>query len=101
MDSLSKDTLRQLAQDIRDKAGGTIFSVCFTKRSTGEQRVMHCRFGVKKYLKGAEGKGQVYKPEDYNLMTVYDVAYGSYKSIPLDSILWFRVRGKTYKRKEN
>ena len=100
MTTLSKDTLQQLAQDIRDKAGGTIFSVCFVKRGTGETRHMHCRFGVKKYLK-AEGKGQVYRPEDYNLLTVWDVAKQDYRCIPLDTILSFRVRGKTYKRKEN
>jgi hypothetical protein len=100
MTTISKDDLQQLAQDIRERAGGTIFSICFKKRSNGEIRTMHARFGVTKGLKD-NGQGRAYDPKDYDLLTVYDVAHGGYRSIPLDNILWVRIRGKCLKRKQS
>ena len=52
---------------------------------------MQCRLGVVKYVNGI---GMSYKPEDYNLITVYDMQFAShsnpqkaYRSINLDGVI--------------
>ncbi len=70
---------------------GKFCTVTFAKRSDNTTRVMNCRTGVKRYLKG--GKGSTYKAADHDLITVYSLKEGQYKSIPIERILI--VNGKT------
>jgi hypothetical protein len=64
---------------------GKIFSVAFYKRTTGEYRVMLCRGGVRKYLKGGLQK---FDPQKYNLMVVFDMQKLEYKCIPIERIMF-------------
>lgn len=81
----------ELETQLRKEARGTIFSVGFLKRSNGEFRQMQCRFGVRSRLSGGE---QGYDPNSKGLITVYDVVKRGYRTIPVEGILWTRVRGR-------
>lgn len=72
---------------------GRIFSVEFVKRTTGEPRIMQCRFGVRSYLKGGE---QAYNPTEHRLLCVFDMAKKAYRSIPLETLRTIHVNGKYY-----
>jgi len=72
---------------------GSLFSVEFVKRTTGETREMLCRTGVKAHLKGGVKK---FDDKEKNLLTVYDVQKNGYRSIPLDAIIRVKIHGKVY-----
>jgi hypothetical protein len=77
---------------------GEILSVRFIKRTTGEERLLVGRAGVKKYVKGV---GLSYDPKSRNLITIYDMALAAklpenerakaYRSIPTDAVLEIRA----------
>ena len=75
------------------KSMGRFFTIAFTKRSTGERRVMTCRLGVHKYLKGGK---KAYDPEKLGLMIVWEPKSSEYKSIPTDAITELRFAGRKY-----
>ena len=62
---------------------GKIFTVSFTKRTTGQPRTMNCRRGVQHDLVGA-GKG--YDDSEKQLMTVWSLDSEGYRTIPLDAV---------------
>jgi hypothetical protein len=72
---------------------GHIFSVDFIKRTTGEERHMVCRIGVKSHLKGGTKK---FSDTEKNLLTVFDVQKNGYRSIPLENIIRVKINGRTY-----
>jgi hypothetical protein len=80
---------------------GHLFRVEFTKRTTGEHRVMVCRRGVKK---GVKGIGMSYKPEEKNLFVVFDMMKrdpktnerGVFRMINLDGLTALRFEHKDY-----
>lgn len=78
-------------------ARGRIFEISFTKRSTGEERKIVGRLGVKKYLKNGTLK---YNPESLNLITVFELKTkdrpGGYKAIPVENILNININGEKY-----
>jgi hypothetical protein len=82
---------------IRENANnGQFFTVNFTKRTTGEERTMNARLGVKKHLRGGELS---FDPKEKNLLICFDAQSGGYRSINLDSVHWVKVGGKTYQVK--
>ena len=96
-----------LIEDTRSQ--GTIFNVSFIKRTTGEERTMRARLGVKR---GVTGVGMAYNPKSKNLIACYDVqkaqemkASGlddvaaskkSYRMIDANSITTLAVSGQSY-----
>ena len=82
------------AKDLIKSTKGKFFTVVFIKRTNGQLRVMNCRTGVTKYLKGGS-KG--FNDSDHNLVTVFDTVAKAYRSIPLDAIVEIRFGGKIYK----
>ena len=62
-------------------SNGKIVSVTFTKKD-GSTRVMNCRLGVTKHLKGGSS---TLDPEKY--ITVYDLQSKGYRAIAKDQIL--------------
>lgn len=83
-------------EDIRatvSSLNGKIFSVKFIKRTTGEEREMVCRTGVKKDLKGGE---LAFDPIAKNLLMVYDMQKKGYRSIPIENILEIKIRGELH-----
>jgi hypothetical protein len=75
------------------KSMGRFFTIAFTKRSTGERRVMTCRLGVHKHLKGGK---KAYDPEKLGLMIVWEPKSAEYRSIPTDAITELRLAGRKY-----
>lgn len=90
---MTKRQAEQIRRAIKKAAGGTIFSVQFIKRTTGEVRDMVCRLGVAKDL---TGEGLKFDPVAKKLLTVWDVQKKGYRSIPLDAIQKIVVRGETF-----
>jgi hypothetical protein len=90
----SKKALRKVRKVLKliEATEGKIFSVRFIKRTTGEERKMRCRLGVTSHLKGGE---KAFDDADYQLVTVFDLAKESYRSIPLDAVLSITFDGKT------
>lgn len=97
---------------VKELAGGTIFSVDYIKRTTGEPRTMVCRLGVKSHLRGGE---LPYDPVEKGLLPVYDVQEAArlakeaaekgeepnlskaYRQVSLDSVTELRVKGQVYR----
>ncbi len=78
------------------QGNGSIFTVTFVKRTTGERRVMNARFGVHKYVKGV---GLSYNPTEHRLIGCYDMqkAQGEgYRMIATESITDLKVNGEHY-----
>lgn len=67
-----------------------IFSVEFTKRSTGELRLMNCRRKVLSHLTGGDA---AYDAPSKNLMVVFDMNKNQYRSLPLEGIVRVKVDG--------
>lgn len=76
---------------LRAVGDGRFFSAKFVKRTNGEIRKINARVGVKNHLKGGEKN---FKDEDYDLVTVYDLMNGGYRSIPMDSLVELKAHGK-------
>lgn len=74
-------------------ATGQIFTVTFIKRTTGEERVMNCRRGVKK---GVTGEGMAFDPKTKNLLCVFDLQADAYRMVNLEQLVALRMSGKLY-----
>jgi hypothetical protein len=59
-----------------------IFTATFIKKD-GSVRVMNCRRGVKK---GVKGVGMSYDPYQKNLLPVYDMQKGAFRMINISTI---------------
>lgn len=70
-----------------------VFHVEFIKRTNGEYRKMNCRYGVTKALAGGQ---KAFNDEDYQLKTVYDMDKAGYRSIALEGLVKFKIKGKVY-----
>ena len=75
------------------RRSGKIFRVNFTKRTTGENRTMICRFGVTKHLKGGK---LGYDAGNKGLFTVWSFDKQGYRSITIDNINFVKVGGTVY-----
>tara|TARA_R100001132_G_C3249627_1_gene77282 strand:- start:574 stop:858 length:285 start_codon:yes stop_codon:yes gene_type:complete len=93
MKTIDRDTAKQYIY----KTKGKIFSAVFTKKD-GEKRKMVCRQGVAKYVKGV---GLKFKPEERNLIGVFDMHKKAYRFINTNTLEQIKVQGKTYKIREN
>lgn len=89
---ISKETAKQLIFDTNAKNNGAFFSVKFIKKD-GTEREMVARLGVKKHLKGGT---MSYNPADYNLIPVFDVQKGDYRSISVNTLKQLKVDGVIY-----
>ena len=93
MKTIDKDTAKQYIY----KTNCKIFSAVFTKKD-GEKRKMVCRQVVAKYVKGV---GLKFKPEERDLIGVFDMHKKAYRFINAKTLEQIKVQGKTYKIKEN
>lgn len=71
---------------------GRIFTAEFTKKD-GTVRVMNCRTGVKKHLKGGR---LAFNPADYKLLPVYDLKKEGYRFINLKTLRKISFAGSVY-----
>ena len=74
------------------KTNGKIFSAVFTKKD-GEKRKMVCRQGVYKYVKGV---GLKFKPEERDLIGVFDMHKKAYRFINAKTLEQIKVKGIQY-----
>lgn len=87
--------------DSLKEAGGQMFTVTFTKRTTGEERTLQGRFGVKKDLKGGTMK---YNPRDKGLFIMWiteesrrnDGKDQGYRAIPAQDISYLAAHGRKF-----
>lgn len=84
-----------------ENSHGKIFSIRFTKRTTGESRDMTCRTDVTSRLRGGEA---AYSFEEKGLLIVFDMHKNDYRTIPKEGITHLKVKGEwvevTYPVKE-
>lgn len=73
-------------------SNGKVFTVCFTKKD-GSERVMNCRLGVKKHLKGGDSTTAHLD----HLVTVFDMQKEAYRCINLHTVKWVKTGGKEIK----
>ena len=86
---IKRDTAKQYIY----KTNGKIFSAVFRKKD-GTKRKMNCRRGVAKYVKGV---GLKFKPEERNLIGVFDMHKKAYRFINATTLEEIKVMGITYK----
>lgn len=70
---------------------GRIFSIEFIKRTTGEKRLMVCRTGVSK---GVKGVGRRFDTVDKGLVPVFDMQKDQHRMIPLEGIRRVKIDGQ-------
>ena len=78
---------------------GKVMTVKFTKRTTGEERTMVCRTGVKKHLKDptAPPSAKIIAQDHKNdLLRVYDMQKRAYRSISLESVKEIKSEGEIF-----
>tara|TARA_R110000824_G_scaffold250464_5_gene439258 strand:+ start:578 stop:862 length:285 start_codon:yes stop_codon:yes gene_type:complete len=92
MKTIDRDTAKQYIY----KTKGKIFSAVFTKKN-GEKRKMVCRQGVAKYVKGV---GLNFKPEEKNLIGVFDMHKKAYRFINVKTLEAVKIKGINYQVKE-
>lgn len=88
--------MEKLLYDYLDKLTdtGKIFSVVFTKRTTGEERTMVARRGV---AKGVTGKGMKFDMREKNLINVYDMKKKDYRFFNVETVKQIKANGEVYK----
>ena len=86
--TINKDTAKQYIY----KTNGKIFSAVFTKKD-GEKRKLVCMQGVAKYVKGV---GLKFKPEERDLIGVFDMHKKAYRFINAQTLEQIKVKGITY-----
>ena len=81
------------AIDLIRGSKGKVFGVTFIKRTTGEERVMNARLGVKK---GVTGEGLKFNPKDYALIPVYEMPKQQFRMINLEGLTNLNLEGEQY-----
>tara|TARA_Y100000310_G_scaffold305677_1_gene346094 strand:+ start:179 stop:469 length:291 start_codon:yes stop_codon:yes gene_type:complete len=91
---------REEAKEIIKGSGGQFISVTFLKKD-GEVRNMNGRLGVYK-SKNAPLKniGLAYNPNDYGLVSIFDVQKKAYRMINLNTLSKLKMKGETYQIKK-
>lgn len=84
-------TKAEAVQRIKN-SGGSIFTVVFKKRTTGEMRIMNCRTDVSQYVKGT---GKPVSAEA-RIIKVYDLKNKGYRSIPEEGLTQLKMGGQVY-----
>ena len=92
MKTIDRDTAKQYIY----ATNGKIFSAVFVKKD-GEKRKMVCRQGVYKYVKGV---GLKFKPEERNLIGVFDMHKKAYRFINVKTLEQIKIKGIKYIIKE-
>ena len=88
MKTIDKDTAKKYIYE----TNGKIFSAVFRKKD-GEKRLMNCRLGVRKYVKGV---GLKFEPKQRSLVGVFDMVKHSYRFINLNTLEQLKLNGHTY-----
>ena len=88
MQTINKTQAKELIKDSK----GLIFAATFTKKD-GSHRLMNARTG-KQYT--PTGKAAPYKPQDYNMITVYDMKIKAFRMLNLNTLLTLSINKEKY-----
>ena len=88
MQTINKTQAKELIKDSK----GLIFAATFTKKD-GSHRLMNARTG-KQYT--PTGKAAPYKPQDYNMITVYDMKIKSFRMLNLNTLITLSINKEKY-----
>jgi len=91
MKTITQHKAKELIKDSK----GLIFSATFIKKN-GENRLMNAR--LKKYI-SKTGRPAPYKPEEYNLMPIYDMKSKGWRSLNLNTLITLSINKNKYKIK--
>lgn len=83
---------RRASQYLCGETSGLIFTAFFMK-ADGSIREMRCRTGVRKHLRGGQ---KPYNDSEHNILTVFDMQKGQYRSMRLDRLISFNIHGETF-----
>ena len=84
---------REMLRSLIKATNGMFFSINFTKKN-GEQRTLTVRDGVESKLALPKGQGSNNQEHCSNLITLFDVQAGHYKSVNLDTVTSIRCADK-------
>ena len=76
---------REMLRNLIKATNGLFFSITWVKKS-GEKRTMTVRDGVESKLALPKGQGSNNQEAYSNLITLFDVQAGHYKSVNLDTV---------------
>lgn len=86
-------TKREMLRSLIKATNGMFFSISFIKKS-GEERTLTVRDGVESKLALPKGMGSNNQEAYENLITLFDVQAGKYKSVNLDTVTSVRCGNK-------
>lgn len=78
-------------QKIIELVGNKFFTISFIKKD-GTLRKMNARLGVTKHLKGGK---KSYNPDDFNYLTVFDLAKKQYRTVNLNTVKEVKANKET------
>ena len=84
---------RNLIRSLIKSCGSNFFSISFVKKNL-EQRTLTVRDGVESKLALPKGQGSNNQEHCSNLITLFDVQAGHYKSVNLDTVTSIRCADK-------
>ena len=88
-----KMTKREMLRSLIKATNSMIFSIHFVKKN-GELREMVAKDGVEKHLVHPKGSGSNNQEHCPNLITLFDMQAGSYKSVNLDTVVLLKCGKK-------
>jgi len=83
---------KEQAKNLINSSKGKFFTVEFVKKN-GDTRVMNCRKGVKKHLKGGE---LAFDPNSKGLVVVFDAQKKAYRMININTLQSVTIDKATY-----
>ena len=84
---------REMLRSLIKATNNLFFSITFVKKN-GEERTLTVRDGVESKLALPKGQGSNNQEHCSNLITLFDVQAGHYKSVNLDTVTSIRCSGK-------
>ena len=86
-------TKREMLRNLIKATNSMFFTISWIKKN-GEERTMTVKDGVEKYLVHPKGIGSNNQEHYSNLITLFDVQDGRYKSVNLDTVTSVRCGNK-------
>lgn len=86
-------TKREMLRNLIKATNGMFFSISFKKKS-GEQRTLTVKDGVENALVYPKGQGSNNQEHCDNLITLFDINAGHYKTVNLDTVTKLKCSDK-------
>lgn len=80
------------AKDLIKASGGKIFTASNIKKD-GTKRILNGRTEVRK---GVKGVGMGYNPEDYNMITIFDMQKNEFRTLNIETLYGLKINHEEY-----